>query len=48
MSHASMLHSFAQVAGQQNSLSRPFQLALGFTIVPYVTHFSTTGNLPYT
>ena len=40
MSHESMLYDFAQVTGQQNSLSRPFQLALGFTIVPYGTHFS--------
>ena len=46
VSHATMLYNFAQVTGQQNSLSRPFQLALGFTIVPYGTHFSTTENLP--
>ena len=45
MSHATMLYNFAWVTGQQNSLSRPFQLALGFTIVPYGTHFSTPENL---
>ena len=46
MSHATMLHNFAWVTGQQNSLSRPFQLDSGFTIVPHGTHFSTTENLP--
>ena len=45
MSHAKMLHNFAWVTGQQNSLSRPFQLALGFIIVPYGTHLSTPENL---
>ena len=45
MSHATMLQNFAQVTEQQNSLSRPFQLALGFTIVPYGTHLSTSENL---
>ena len=46
MSHSTMLYNFSWVAGQQNSLSKPLQLALGFTIVPYGTHFSTTENLP--
>ena len=45
MSHESVLYDFAQVTGQQNSLSRPFQLVLGFTIVPYGTHFLITENL---
>ena len=45
MSHATMLQNFAWVTGQQNSLSRPFQLALGFTIVPYGAHLSTSENL---
>ena len=45
MSHTTMLQNFAQVTGQQNSLSRPFQLALGFTIVPYGTHLLTSENL---
>ena len=40
-----MLQNFAWVTGQKNSLSRPFQLALGFTIVPYGGHLSTTENL---
>ena len=40
-----MLQNFAWVTGQQNSLSRPFQLALGFTIVPYGAHLSTPENL---
>ena len=34
MSHATMLKNFEWVTGQQNSLSRSFHLALGFTIVP--------------
>ena len=33
--HNIVLEVFVQVTGQQNLLSRPFQLALGFTIVPY-------------
>ena len=41
-----MLYNFVPVTGQQNSLSTPLQLALGFNIVPYGTHFSTTENLP--
>ena len=37
---------FAQVHWTAEiSLSRPFQLALGFTIVSYETHFSTLENL---
>ena len=40
-----MLQNFAQVTGQQNPLPRPFQLSLGFTIVPYGTHLSTLENL---
>ena len=44
MSHT-MLQNFAQVTGQQNSLYRPFQLALGCTIVSYGTHLSTSENL---
>ena len=42
-----MLQNFAWVTGQQNSLSRPFQLALGFTIIPYGTHLSTPENLTW-
>ena len=40
-----MLYDFVQVTGQEHSLSRPFQLALDFTISPYGTHSSTTENL---
>ena len=45
MSHTTMLQNFTQVTAQQNSLSRPLQLAFGFTIVPYGTHLSTSENL---
>ena len=45
MGHATMLQNFAQVTGQQNYLSRPSQLALGFTIVPYWAHLSTLEYL---
>ena len=45
MSHAILLQNYVQVTGQQNSLSRPFKLALGFTIVPYGTHLPTQENL---
>ena len=45
MSHATMLQNFAQVTEHQNSLSRPFQLALGFSIVPYGAHLPTPENL---
>ena len=45
MSHKTILKIFAQVTGQQNSLSRPFQLALGFTIVPSGANLSTSENL---
>ena len=41
-----MLQNFAHVTGQQNLLSRPFQLALGFDIVPYGANISTSENLP--
>ena len=40
-----MLQKFAQVTGQQNLLSRPFQLVLGFNIVPYGTKISESENL---
>ena len=45
MSHATMLKKFAWDTGQQTSLSKPFQLALGFTFVPYGAHISTPENL---
>ena len=45
MNHATLLQDFVQVTGSQNPLSRPFQLALAFTIVPYGEHLSTPQNL---
>ena len=45
VSHKTMLLNFVQVTGQQNSLSRPFQLALGFSIVPCGTNISTSEYL---
>ena len=45
MSHNTMLQNFVQVTGWQILLSRPFQLALGFTIVPYGANLSTSENL---
>ena len=46
ISHKTMLYNFVQVTGQQNLLSRPFQLALGFTIVPYGANLPTSEYLP--
>ena len=45
MSHKTMFVNFVQVTRQQNLLSRPFHLALGFTIVPYGANLSTSENL---
>ena len=45
MSHNTMLYNFVQVTGWQNLLSRPFQLALGFTIVPHGDNLSISENL---
>ena len=39
---------FVQVTGQQNLLSRPFQLALTFTIVPYGANILESENLTWT
>ena len=45
MSLKTMLQNFVQVTGQQNLLFKPFQLALGFTIVPYGDNLSTLESL---
>ena len=39
---------FVQVTGQQNLLSRPFQLALTFTIVPCGANILESENLTWT
>ena len=44
-SHNIVLEIFVQVTGQQNLLSRPFQLALGFSIVPYGANILESENL---
>ena len=44
-SHNIVLEVFVQVTGQQNLLSRPFQLALGFNIVPYGAKILESENL---
>ena len=43
--HNIVLEVFVQVTGQQNLLSRPFQLALGFNIVPYGAQILESKNL---
>ena len=40
-----MLYICAQVTGQQKLLSRPFQLALDFNIVPYKANISELEKL---
>ena len=45
MNHKTMLSNFVQVTGQQKLQSKSFQLALGFTIVPYRDNLSTSENL---
>ena len=45
MSHDSILYHLAQVTGQHNSVSTPFQLVLNFISVPYGMHFLFTKQL---
>ena len=40
-----MLYIYVQVTGQQKPLSRPFQLGLGFNIVPYGANILESENL---
>ena len=40
-----MLYIYVQVTGQQKPLTRPFQLALGFNVVPDAANISESENL---
>ena len=41
-----MLKLFKSPLDRKSFLSRPLQLALGFTIIPYGEYFSALENLP--
>ena len=43
-SHNAMLYICVQLTGQQTLLSRPFQLALGVSIVPYRANISESES----
>ena len=48
MSHKGNFKLFKSHWIEKGFLSRPLQLTLGFTIVPYGEYFSASVNLPQT
>ena len=48
VSHKNIVNIFYGSLDRKSFLSRPLQLALGFTIVPYGEYFSASENLLYT